>query len=76
MAHLFVQFRLGSCGRRRRMVKAVRDNFHAVSRRAEVLLGSIRALLREDRIRYISGRPRKRSSPSAFFPDQLLPPLF
>lgn len=70
MAYHFVQFHLPGCGRYRKFVKAVKDNFDTVSLRAEVMLANLRILLRETFVRLISGRPRKKTRPDAF-PAQL-----
>lgn len=70
MAYHFVQFHMPGCGRYRKFVKVVKDNFDTVSLRAEVMLANLRILLRETFVRLISGRPRKRSRHDAF-PAQL-----
>ena len=70
MAYHFVQFHLPGCGRYRKFVKAVKDNFDTVSLRAEVMLSNLRTLLREAVFRFISGRPRKKARHDAF-PEQL-----
>ena len=66
MAYHFVQFHMPQCGRYRRFVKVVKDNFEAVSMRAEVMLANLRTLLRESFLRLITGRPRKKTQPDAF----------
>ena len=70
MAYLFVHFHMPRCGRYRRFVKVVRDNFDTVSLRAEVMLANLRTLMREAFVRLITGRPRKKARHDAF-PEQL-----
>lgn len=66
MAYHLVQFHMPQCGRYRKFVKAVKDNFDSVSLRAEIMLANLRTLLRESFIRLITGRPRKKTLPDAF----------
>ena len=44
----------------RKILKFLSDNLEAVSAKTHALLAGIRALVKEARIRFISGRPRKR----------------
>lgn len=45
----------------KRILKFLADNLGTVSSKTHALLAGIRALVKEDRIRFISGRPRKRT---------------
>jgi len=71
LAYHLVQFHLPNCSRFHNFVKIFRDNAVKLSTRAEVLLANVRELLREARVKFICGRPRKRSCPDAY-PSQLL----
>lgn len=59
LAYLFAQFKLRESKEYGLYVKILRDNFETVNLRAEVFLANLRTLLKEHRIRCITGRPRK-----------------
>lgn len=44
----------------KKMLKYLSDNLETVSTKTHALLAGIRALVKEVRLRFISGRPRKR----------------
>ena len=46
---------------KKRILKFIADNLGTVSSKTHALLAGIRALVKEARIRFISGRPRKRA---------------
>lgn len=72
LGYYFVQFYIPQCGLYHRFVKIARDNAITLTRRAESLLSAIRVLLRECMYKYITGRPRKKSSPDAFHEQMML----
>ena len=68
VAYLFVTRHLRASPRFKGIVKAIRDNCTEQSMRTHPLLANLRSLIGEDRIRNITGRPRK---PPEKHPDQL-----
>ena len=68
VAYLFVTRYLRASSRFKGIVKAIRDNCTEQSLRTHPLLANLRSLIGEERIRNITGRPRK---PPEKEPDQL-----
>ena len=68
VAYLFVTRYLRASSRFRGIVKAIRDNCTEQSLTTHPLLANLRSLIGEERIRNITGRPRK---PPEKEPDQL-----
>ena len=68
VAYLFVTRYLRASSRFKGIVKAIRDNCTEHSLRTHPLLANLRSLIGEERIRNITGRPRK---PPEKEPDQL-----
>ncbi len=60
LAYQFATDRLRKSKGFRKVLKLLSDNVERVSMRTHALLAGIRALVREPKIRFISGRPRKR----------------
>ena len=60
LCHVFTHFVLPASERYGRIVKVIKDNFREVCLRANVLLEHVRALLGMEKVRYITGRPRRR----------------
>jgi len=59
LAYVWATGHLRSSKGFKRILKALADNLEVVSTRTHALLAGIRALVKEDRIRFICGRPRK-----------------
>ena len=68
VAYLFVTRHLRASPRFKGVVKAIRDNCAELSMRTHPLLANLRSLIGEERLRNITGRPRK---PSGKPPGQL-----
>ena len=68
VAYLFVTRHLRASSRFKCIVKAIRDNCTERSLTTHPLLANLRSLIGEERIRNITGRPRK---PPEKEPDQL-----
>ena len=59
VAYLFVTRHLRASPRFKCVVKAIRDNCAELSLRTHPLLANLRSLIGEERLRNITGRPRK-----------------
>ena len=61
MAYVYATWFLRKAKGFKRILKYLSDNLETVSTKTHALLAGIRALVNEARIRFISGRPRKRT---------------
>jgi hypothetical protein len=70
LGYVFFMHEVPESAEQARLMKILKDNFQRATMKLQVLVASLRALLGESRLRFISGMPRKQAPPGN--PAQLL----